>query len=608
MNRVDFDCIVIGGGHAGIEACHAAAKIGVNTALITMSIDKIGEMSCNPAVGGLAKGQIAREVDALGGLMGLATDATGIQFKILNSSKGPAVHAPRAQTDRHQYQDWMEKRLGETENLTIIETTADDILVEDGSVCGLVCSNGKTYRTETIVVTTGTFMRGQMYIGDTWWGGGRIDENASTNLSASLERIGIQLERLATGTPPRIDASTVDFDKLERQLGDNPPQPFSFINDKISQQQIPCWITYTTEKIHQLLMDNMHRAPISLGTVKGTKPRHCPSIEAKMLAYPDKKRHRIFLEPEERDVKTIYCNGLFTSVPKDVQDQMLHLLPGTENAKILRYGYGIEYDYCPPMQLTQSLESRKVKGLFLAGQINGTSGYEEAAGQGLIAGINAARKAQCKPPVIIGRDQGYIGVMIDDLLTKGVDEPYRMFTSRAEFRLSLRSDNADRRLTPIGLEIGLADSSRRQKFESKLEKINNLKQYLSENRSGGTSLWEQLGQPHNTLSETLASNADLVSQYSPEILEAVITDAKYDGYLKKQDRLVLKYSNREKKKIPADIDYEKILHLRREARFKLAKFQPATLGQAGRISGITPEDLTVIQIHLKKYYKTTDEY
>ncbi|MBL7107318.1 MAG: tRNA uridine-5-carboxymethylaminomethyl(34) synthesis enzyme MnmG [Phycisphaerae bacterium] len=605
MKKNEFDCIVIGGGHAGIEACHAAAKIGVKTALVTIRKDRIGEMSCNPAIGGLAKGQIAREVDALGGLMGLAIDATGIQFKILNSSKGPAVQAPRAQADRHKYQDWMEQRLEQTENLTIIEAFAEDIIVENNAVAGLRCSDSGVYKTQTIVVTTGTFLRGQMYMGDDWWDGGRIEEPASNKLSASLERIGLQIERLATGTPPRIDASTIDYDKLEMQVGDKEPKPFSFLNKSISQQQVPCWITYTNEHIHQLLIDNMHRAPISSGKIKGTKPRHCPSIEAKMLAYPDKKRHRIFLEPEEAEARTIYCNGLFTSVPKDVQEKMLHMMPGTENARIIRYGYGIEYDYCPPVQLRRSLETRKVGGLFMAGQINGTSGYEEAAGQGIAAGINAARKVQGKDVVIFGRDQSYIGVMIDDLLTKGIDEPYRMFTSRAEFRLWLRSDNADRRLTALGREIGLADSDRWKLFSNKLEKINELKSYLRSHRSNSMTMWKHLGQPHNSLADNLAGLEYIRSKnYIREVIDAAIIDAKYAGYMEKQNRLAANFHSREKKKIPDDIDYNQVLHLRAEARQKFSKFKPATLGQAGRISGITPADITVVQIHLKKYYRS----
>ena len=602
MDKKEFDCIVIGGGHAGVEAAHAAAKMGAKTALLTISKSTIAAMSCNPAVGGIAKGQIAREIDALGGLMGLATDATGIQFKMLNRSKGPAVHAPRAQVDRHRYQKWMENYLEQIENLTIIEAEVIDILAEDGKVVGVKDKQGCVYKTQTAIVTTGTFMRGQMYIGDHWWDGGRIDEQASIGLSASLERLGLQVERLATGTPPRLYAETINYDGLEKQLGDAEPEPFSFMNDKIENEQVPCWVTYTNKKIHQLLVDNMYRAPISLGTVKGTKPRYCPSIEAKMLAYPDKTKHRIFLEPEEKEIRIIYANGLFTSVPKDVQDQMLKLMEGTENVKIQRYGYGIEYDYCPPYQLKPWLETRKVSGLFLAGQVNATSGYEEAAGQGIIAGINAVLKLQNKEHFVLGRGQAYIGVMIDDLLTKNIDEPYRMFTSRAEYRLHLRADNADRRLTELGREIGLVDDKRWQRYQNKIEGIEKLKTTAKQIRIDGQTIWEQLRRPDSDMSQRLTDIPEVKALALDRFqIEAVAIDVKYEGYLKKQDRLIDGFKNLENKKLPADIDYETVEHLRREAKQKLNKFKPATLGQASRINGVTPADITVIRIHLKKH-------
>ncbi|HPS54495.1 MAG TPA: tRNA uridine-5-carboxymethylaminomethyl(34) synthesis enzyme MnmG [Sedimentisphaerales bacterium] len=602
MNKKEFDCIVIGGGHAGVEAAHAAAKMGARTALLTISKSTIAAMSCNPAIGGIAKGQIVREIDALGGLMGLATDATGINFKVLNRSKGPAVHAPRAQADRHRYQKWMENYLEQLQNLDIIEAEATDILAEDNKVVAVKDKQGNIYNTQTVVVTTGTFMKGQMYIGDRWWDGGRINEPASTNLSNSLEQLGLIVKRLATGTPPRLYAETINYDNLEKQLGDANPEPFSFMNDKIENEQVPCWITYTNEKIHKVLIDNMYRAPISLGTVKGTKPRYCPSIEAKMLAYPDKKRHRIFLEPEEKEIKIIYANGLFTSVPEDVQDQMIKLMVGTENAKIQRYGYGIEYDYCPPHQLRPWLETRKISGLFLAGQINATSGYEEAAGQGIIAGINAALKFQNKEPFVLGRNQAYIGVMIDDLLTKNIEEPYRMFTSRAEYRLLLRADNADRRLTPLAREIGLVDDKRWQRYQDKITGIEKLKAVTNEIRINGQTIWNQLSQPDSDISEKFSDIPEVKALALDRFqIEAVAIDAKYDGYLKKQDRLVAGFKNLEKQKLPADLDYETVEHLRREAKQKLNIFKPATLGQASRINGVTPADITVIRIHLKKH-------
>jgi len=598
----DFDCIVIGAGHAGVEAAHAAAKIGAKTALITIRKDTIAKMSCNPAIGGLAKGQIVREIDALGGLMGLAIDATGIQFRLLNRSKGPAVQSPRAQADRQKYQDFMRRALEQTHNLTIIEALATDIITTNNKVQAVLCKDGSVYPAQTIIVTPGTFLGGTIYIGSGRWAGGRFDEPPSVELSQSLQRIGLEVGRMATDTTPRLDARTCDVDKLQVQPGDQPPVPFSFLTEKIDRPQVPCWITYTNEKIHKLLRDNLHRAPLSSGRIKGTDPRYCPSIEGKVVRFADKKQHRIFLEPEERDIKTIYCNGIFTSMPRDVQEQLLKLLPGTENARIIYYAYAIEYDYCPPIQLKSSLETKKISGLFLAGQINGTSGYEEAAGQGIIAGINAARKIQNKESIVLGRDQAYIGVLIDDLLTKGIDEPYRMFTSRAEYRLSLRADNADRRLTQIGKSVGLADEKRWTKFQNKLEAIARLKSYLQNTRSNGLSLWEQLRQPNNPLAETLTDNPDIKRMnLGNDVFQAVTIDAKYEGYLAKQQRLVAGFQTLDSKKIPPDLDVNKITHLRTEAKEKLLAFRPATLAQASRISGITPADVTVLQIYLKKY-------
>ena len=601
MKTNDFDCIVIGGGHAGVEAAHAAAKIGARTALITIGKDTIAKMSCNPAIGGLAKGQIVREIDALGGLMGLATDATGIQFRMLNRSKGPAVQSPRAQTDRQKYQDFMQRALEQTANLTIIEAIATEIETSDNKVRAVGCKDGSVYRTGTVVVTPGTFLGGMMYIGSERWAGGRLEEPPSVELSQSLKRMGLELGRMSTDTTPRLAAETVDVSKLQVQPGDEPPVPFSFMTEKIDRSQVPCWITYTNAKIHKLLRDNLHRAPLSSGEIKGADPRYCPSIESKVVRFADKKQHRIFLEPEEEKIKTVYCNGIFTSMPKDVQEQMLKLLPGTENARIIAYGYAIEYDYCPPIQLKPNLETRKVSGLFLAGQINGTSGYEEAAGQGIMAGINAVRKMQSAEPIVLGRNQAYIGVLIDDLLTKGIDEPYRMFTSRAEYRLSLRADNADRRLTQIGKSVGLVDEKRWRRFQNKLGAIGKLKSYLQSERSEGRSLWERLRQPNNTVVETLNGRPDIKSTgFQRDVLQAAIIDAKYEGYLAKQERLVAGLQSLENKKIPLELDYNEITHLRAEAKEKLSAFGPSTLGQASRIGGITPADITVIQIHLKK--------
>jgi tRNA uridine 5-carboxymethylaminomethyl modification enzyme len=604
MTNDYFDCVVIGGGHAGIEAAHAAAKMGAKTALITISAETIGAMSCNPAIGGLAKGQIAREVDALGGLMGLATDATGIQFRMLNRSKGPAVQSPRAQTDKYKYAAWMREKLSQIENLTIVEDMATDIAIENAKVTGVGCSSGNFYKAKTVIVATGTFLRGVIHIGPEQFRGGRINEPASDKLSESLEKIGLEVRRLKTGTPPRLDPATIDFDKCEIQKGDEHPRPFSFMNDRIERPDIPCWITYTNENLHKLLRDNINRAPLYTGQIKSTGPRYCPSIEIKVLRFADKTRHQIYLEPEDEQISSIYCNGIATSVPKDIQDQMLRLIPPLADARVLRYGYAIEYDYCPPTQLTGSLETRKISGLFLAGQINGTSGYEEAAGQGIIAGINAVQKLRGAEPLVLGRDQAYIGVMLDDLRTRGIDEPYRMFTSRAEYRLSLRSDNADRRLTDLGKTAGLVDEKRWSIYQKKIASIARLKTYLKATGFAGSTMWRELARPHNKLAETLSDNDYIKNaDFDESVLEAAVIDAKYEGYLAKQERLVGHFRRLEKLRLPADLDYRSIEHLRIEAKEKLAKFRPDTFAQASRISGITPADITVLQIHLKKHFK-----
>ncbi|HUT46222.1 MAG TPA: tRNA uridine-5-carboxymethylaminomethyl(34) synthesis enzyme MnmG [Sedimentisphaerales bacterium] len=601
----EFDCVVIGGGHAGVEAAHAAATIGAKTCLVTISKDTIAKMSCNPAVGGLGKGQIVREVDALGGLMGLATDATGIQFRLLNRSKGPAVRAPRAQADKYKYKNHVRMLLEQTPNLTIAEAVVSQIITEKNSVRAVRCTDGRIYKAPTVILTTGTFLRGLMHIGPEQLAGGRLDEPAANELSDSLRQIGLELKRLKTGTPPRLDAATVALDKLEIQHGDEEPVPFSFMTDRINRPQIPCWITYTNQQIHKLLRDNLHLAPLYSGQITSTGPRYCPSIETKIVRFADKDRHQVFLEPEDEEISTIYCNGISTSVPKDVQEQMLKLMTGTENARIVHYGYAIEYDYCPPIQLKPNLETRKISGLFLAGQINGTSGYEEAAAQGIIAGINAAGKLRGKEPVVLARDQAYIAVMIDDLLTKGIDEPYRMFTSRAEYRLALRADNADRRLTQIGRSVGLVGEERWAKFQNKLDQIDSLKTYLKASitteDTGRITLWDQLRRTDKTPGGTLADNPDIQRMnLTEDVLQAAIIDAKYEGYLAKQERLVANLRTLEKKKMPEDLDYSSIAHLRPEAKEKLSAFKPSTLAQASRISGITPADITVIQIHLKK--------
>jgi len=604
MKANSFDCIVVGGGHAGAEAAYAAAKVGVSTCLVTISRDTIAKMSCNPAIGGLAKGQIVREVDALGGLMGQAIDATGIQFRMLNLSKGPAVQSPRAQADKYKYKEYVRSRLEQTENLTIVEAIVTEVLCDGGRVVGVGCKDGSIYNSPIVVLTTGTFLSGVMHMGNRQWSGGRFDEPASNELSDNLRKLGLKVGRLKTGTPARLDGSTIDYDKLEAQPGDAEPVPFSFMTGKIERTQTPCWITWTNEKIHQLLRDNLGRSPMYTGQIKSTGPRYCPSIEGKIVRFADKERHQVFLEPEDEDVSTVYCNGISTSMPEDVQREMLRLLPGTENSRVVHFGYAIEYDYCPAIQLQPNLETRGISGLFLAGQINGTSGYEEAAGQGLLAGVNAAMKLTGKEPLVVGRDQGYIGVLVDDLLTKEIDEPYRMFTSRAEYRLTLRADNADRRLTALGRSAGLVDDERWAVFQRKLADIERLSDYLRQSKSDGQTLWHQLKQPNNPLGRNLSENIAIRDMcLVGGAIEAVVIDAKYEGYLSREAKHVAGFRNLEKIKLPAELDYEEISHLRCEAREKLSHYRPFSLGQVGRIGGITPADITVIQIHLKKYFR-----
>ena len=600
MNN-QFDCIVIGGGHAGIEASHAAAKLGARTLLITITRDSIGKMSCNPAIGGLGKGQLTREIDALGGLMARAIDATGIQFRLLNRSKGPAVQSPRAQADKYQYKNFVRQELECTRNLSIVQAIASEIVVKDNQVYAVRCLDGQEYKAPTAVLTAGTFLRGIMHIGQDQIEGGRRGEPASNELSDSLKKLGLTVERLKTGTPVRIDAKTVDFSQTERQDGDVDPMPFSFMTDRIDREQVPCWITYTNEKVHKLLMDNLERAPLYSGQINSTGPRYCPSIETKIMRFQDKEKHQIFLEPEDCSQATIYPNGISTSVPKDVQKRMLELIPGTQNARIIHYAYAIEYDYCPATQLKINLESSKISGLFMAGQVNGTSGYEEAAAQGIIAGINAVLKLKNKDPLVLRRDQAYIGVLVDDLLTKEIVEPYRMFTSRAEYRLMLRTDNADRRLTEIGRELGIVDDSRWNRYSEKLEQINRISTYLQNTRMIGASLWDGMKKPGHPLYDDIL-NDPFIASLNPrkDVIEAVTIEAKYDGYLQKQEKMINSFRSLENAKLPESIDYSQIPHLRAEARERLSAVKPYTIGQAGRIGGITPADLTVLQIYLKK--------
>ena len=601
MTKNEYDCIVIGGGHAGIEAAHAAARLGAKTMLLSIRIDTIGAMSCNPSIGGLGKGQLTREIDSLGGVMALATDATGLQFRLLNRSKGPAVQSPRAQSDKYAYKAYMQEYLAGVGNLEIVQGVAAQILAEDGKVRGVTTTDGRLFACRSAVITAGTFLRGIMHIGPEQIPGGRRGEPPSNELSDCLKRLGFKVERLKTGTPVRLDASTLDYSKMERQDGDQTPVPFSFLNDKIEQEQLPCWITGTNEKVHQILHDNLERAPLYSGQILSTGPRYCPSIETKILRFPEKTSHQIFIEPEGRDQKTMYPNGISTSVPKDVQEAMLKHIPGLENARIVHYAYAIEYDYCPAHQLKINFETRRIAGLFMAGQVNGTSGYEEAGAQGIYAGINAALWLKGAEPFVLGRDQAYIGVMVDDLLTKEITEPYRMFTSRAEYRLALRGDNADRRLTPLGRKLGLVDDNRWNVYCRKTEQIGAISDYLHKTRADGVSLWRKLSQTQSSFKDEFAS-LDFIRQISPkdDVIESIQIDAKYEGYLEKEEKLVRSFRNLENHKIPEAIDYNEVPHLRAEAKERLSTIRPYTLGQAGRIGGITPADIMVVQVYLKR--------
>ncbi|MCC6682201.1 MAG: tRNA uridine-5-carboxymethylaminomethyl(34) synthesis enzyme MnmG [Phycisphaeraceae bacterium] len=607
MPQPAYRVIVIGGGHAGAEAAWAAANMlrdeGDKVALVTLRLDRVGVMSCNPAIGGLAKGQMVREIDALGGLMGLAADATGIQFKVLNASKGPAVRGPRCQCDKYRYAAEVQRLLRTRDNLDLIEAPVEDLLVEHGQCVGVILPD-RTLRADAVVLTTGTFMRGLMHTGPKQTEGGRVGEGPSVGISASLRRLGFDLGRLKTGTPPRLAAESIDFASLQRMPGDETPAPFSDMTPKPRDghpwallPQLDCWVTHTHEAIHEQIRANLDRAPLFNGQITPgcVGPRYCPSIEDKVVRFADKTSHHVFLEPESLDTNEIYCNGISTSLPTDIQDYMVHHLPGCERAKILRYGYAVEYDMVRPHQIDATTMTKRIEGLFLAGQINGTSGYEEAAGQGLLAGINAVRYLRGESLVRLGREQAYIGVLMDDLVTKTPVEPYRMFTSRAEHRLVLRADNADQRLTELGREWGTVDDARWAVYQDKQRTIRRIHEHLDAQRLRKWIAGPQVGVPE--LRRQLAG-AGITADDS--LLIRVLADAQYAGYIDRHQRQIERLRAAESQPLPTNHDYAAIPGLRTEAMLQLNRFQPATLGQAGRLEGVNPADLMIISLAMSR--------